>query len=301
MKRSHLIALIVLNIFWAASYSSFAALKKIGIGVGEIVTLRYTLAALVMGVLWPILPGKSPRGRDLATALAMGVIVFVGAPRLQVLGVHLGNAADSSVLMAFEPLITSVAAALFLREYVPARRWFGFSLGLLGVLLLNRVWRPEFQMTNLTANAVFISAFLCEAAYSVLGKALIGRAGLLRVLTIALLGGAIVNLALDGPSTVAVARTLPAAAWWHVSYLVAICTLAGYALWYVVISETDVNLAMMTIFIQPLAGVPIAAFLLGEPLHWGQLWGGLAIVAGLALGLWPPKVKRNQEAADMGA
>ena len=144
----------------------------------------------------------------------------------------------------------------------------------------------------------FLSQHLDQqmGACHVLGKALIGRAGLLRVLTIALLGGAIVNLALDGPSTVAVARTLPAAAWWHVSYLVAICTLAGYALWYVVISETDVNLAMMTIFIQPLAGVPIAAFLLGEPLHWGQLWGGLAILAGLALGLWQPKVKRNQEA-----
>ena len=289
MKPSHLAALVVLNIFWAASYSSFAALKQLGLGVGPIVTLRYTLAALVMAVLWPLLPGKSPRGRDLAIALAMGVLVFVGAPRLQVLGVHLSNAADSSVLMALEPLVTSVAAALFLHEFVPARRWFGFTLGLLGVLLLNRVWRHEFQMTSLMANAVFISAFLCEAAYSMLGKALIERAGLLKVLTVALLGGAAVNVAWDGHSTLAAARVLPAAGWWHISYLVAICTLVGYAVWYVVISETDVSLAIMTIFIQPLAGVPIAVWLLGEPLHWGQLWGGAVIVIGLAVGLWQPK------------
>ncbi len=289
MKPSHLAALVVLNIFWAASYSSFAALKQLGLGVGPIVTLRYTLAALVMAILWPFLPGKSPRGRDLAVALGMGVLVFVGAPRLQVLGVHLGNAADSSVLMALEPLVTSVAAAIFLHEFVPARRWLGFTLGLFGVLLLNRVWRDEFQMTGLAANAVFISAFLCEAAYSMLGKSLIERAGLLKVLTVALLGGAAVNVAWDGPATLAAARVLPAAAWWHISYLVAICTLVGYAVWYVVIRQTDVNLAIMTIFIQPLAGVPIAVLLLGEPFHWGQVWGGAIIVAGLAMGLWRPK------------
>jgi drug/metabolite transporter (DMT)-like permease len=288
MKPSHFAALGVLNIFWAASYSSFAALKQFGLGVGQVVTLRYTIAAAVLAALWPILPGKPPRGRDLLTALVMGVIVFVGAPRLQVLGVHLGNAADASILMAFEPLITSVAAALFLRECVPVRRWLGFGLGLSGVLLLNRVWRPEFQMTGLTASAIFISAFLCEAAYSVLGKALIARAGLLKLLAIALLGGAIVNVVWDGPATLAAARTLPVAAWWHMGYLVVICTLVGYAVWYVVIQQTDVNLAILTIFIQPLAGVPIAVFLLGEPAHWGQLWGGLVIVAGLLLGLWRP-------------
>ncbi len=296
MKPSHLVALVGLNIFWAASYSSFSALKK-DLSGGEIVTLRYTLAALVMALLWPVLPGKSPRGRDLAVALGMGVLVFVGAPRLQVLGVHLGNAADSSVLMALEPLITTVAAALFLREFVPARRWAGFALGLLGALLLNRIWRPEFQMTTLTASAVFISAFLFETAYSVLGKSLIERAGLLKVLTLALLGGAAVNLAWDGPATFTAALGLPAAAWWHIAYLVIICTLVGYAVWYVVIRETDVSLAILTILIQPLAGVPIAVLLIGEPLHWGQFWGGLAIVTGLGIGLWQPKVKLLNEQA----
>ena len=56
-------------------------------------------------------------------------------------------------------------------------------------------------------------------------------------------------------------------------------------IWYVVIRETDVNITALTIFAQPVAGVAIAWLWLHESLHWGQLWGCLAIVAGLILGL----------------
>jgi len=41
----------------------------------------------------------------------------------------------------------------------------------------------------------------------------------------------------------------------------------------------------LTIFAQSLFGVGIAAFWLHEKLHWGHLFGSLAIVAGLAVGL----------------
>ena len=51
----------------------------------------------------------------------MGVLVFVVGPRLQVLGVQLGRAGDSSVVVALEPLVAAVAAACFLGERVPAR------------------------------------------------------------------------------------------------------------------------------------------------------------------------------------
>ena len=78
---------------------------------------------------------------------------------------------------------------------------------------------------------------------------------------------------------------MPAHLWWPVLYLATICTAIGYAVWFMVLKETDVNVTALTIFAQPVAGVLIAGFWLYEPLHWGQLWGSLAIVAGLVLGL----------------
>lgn len=285
MKKSHLLLLLLFNVFWAAGLSVYKVLAP-HLDFGAIVTLRFGLAGLILLAMWPLLPGATPRGRDLAVTLLMGGVVFVLGHRLQVLGNHLGTAGNSSVLMAAEPLVTSLAAAAFLREQISARRWCGFALGMFGVILLNGGWRAEFHWAGLGASLLFVASFVCEAAYSVLGKPLLARAGLARVLALALLGGLLLNLLVDGSTTVDAARRLPLRGWLWILFLAVVCTMLGYSLWYVVIRETDVNLAALTIFVQPVAGVVIAALWLREPLHWGQLWGSLAIVAGLTVGLW---------------
>lgn len=285
MKPAHLISLIVLNFFWAGSYAAFKTLAP-QLDAGGVATMRFGLAALALLVCWPWLPGAAPRGRDLAKTVVMGVIVFVCAPRLQVAGVQLGQASDAAVLIALEPLVTSVAAAIFLREHIGPRRWVGFCLGLAGVVLMAEVWKPDFQLPGLTANALFVASFGCEAAYSVMGKPLIGRAGLLKVLTLAMTAGALVNCGLDGRQTFAAARHLTPGAWALLAYLALICTLIGYVVWFVVIRETEVNVAALTVFIQPVVGLVIATVALEETLRWGQLWGSLTIVLGLVIALW---------------
>jgi drug/metabolite transporter (DMT)-like permease len=284
MKPAYLILLIVMNFFWAGSYSAFKILAP-QLDAGGVATLRFGIAAVVLLVCWPWLPGTAPRGRDLLKTLLMGVIVFVCAPRLQVAGVQRGQAGDAAVLIALEPLITSLAAAVFLREHVGPRRWLGFCLGLTGVVLMAEVWKPDFHLPGLTANGLFVASFFCETVYSVMGKPLIGRAGLMKVLAVALLAGAAVNLGLDGRQTFAAAQHLSAGEWWLVAYLAIICTLIGYVVWFVVIRETEVNLTALTVFIQPVLGVLIATVSLKESLHWGQLWGSLAIVVGLVIAL----------------
>jgi drug/metabolite transporter (DMT)-like permease len=284
MKARHLILLIVLNAFWAATLSVY---KPLGVYLdpAAIVTLRFGMAALCLLVLWPWLPGPSPRGRDLAQAAAMGGLLFVIGQRLQVLGNHLGTAGNSSVLMALEPLLTSVAAALCLREHIGPRRWVGFGVGMLGVALLNGVWRADFRLAGLVPSLIFTSSFLCESAYSIIGKPVVQRASVMKVLAISLLSGTAMNLLIDGPRTLDAARALPLLGWLGIAYLAIVCTVIAYAAWLVVIRQTEVNLAAMTIFAQPVFGVALAALWLGEPLHWGQLWGSLTIAAGLGFGL----------------
>lgn len=284
MKFSYLIILIVMNFFWAGSLSIYKALEGY-LPPGSVVTLRFGTAAVILAVLWPWLPGKAPRGMDLLRTALMGLVVFMLGHRIQVFATRLGTAGNSSVLMAMEPILTSVAATLFLREHIGPRRWMGFGLGLFGVALLNGLLHSEFQWAGLTASLIFISSFLCEAAYSIMGKPLIERAGMMKILAVALFFGTAANLLIDGHQTFVTARAMPAHFWWLIIYLGTICTAIGYAIWFVVIKETDVNVAAMTIFAQPVAGVAIAVLWLHEQLHWGQLWGSVAIVAGLVLGL----------------
>src|SRR5262249_6815006 len=117
-----------MNLFWAAVYSAY---KVIGpdLPTGGIVTLRFGLAALFLVFAWPWLPGSAPQGRNLLLTCAMGLMLFVLGQRLQVYGNSLGTAGNSAVLMGFEPVITSVAAAIFLREHIGPRRWVGLGLG----------------------------------------------------------------------------------------------------------------------------------------------------------------------------
>ena len=141
MKPSYLILLVVMNCFWAGTLSVYKALAG-HLEVGGIVTLRFGVAAVLLMACWPWLPGKTPRGFDLLKTLGMGLIVFMLGQRLQVYGNKLGTAGNSSVLMGAEPLVTSVAAALFLHEHIGPRRWMGFALGMLGVALVNHFCSP---------------------------------------------------------------------------------------------------------------------------------------------------------------
>ena len=295
MKPFYLILLLVMNFFWAGVYSAYKVLDQHGLSPAGIVTLRFGLAGLCLALVWRWLPGAAPRGRHLVITGLMGLMLYVVGQRLQVLGNHLGTAGNSSVLMAVEPLLTSVAAAVFLREPIGPRRLGGFILGLVGVALLNGVWRPDFRWTGLAASLIFISSFICEAGYSVLGKPIVQRASVMKMLAISLWVGTLGNLLIDGPQTAVAAGRLPPSAWALLAGLAILCTAVGYGVWFVVIRECPVNLAALTVFSQAIFGVPIAALWLGEQIHWGHFLGSLTIVTGLALG-FSRQIKPNPKA-----
>jgi drug/metabolite transporter (DMT)-like permease len=215
----------------------------------------------------------------------MGFLLYGLGQRMQVYGNQLGTASNSAVLVGLDPVLTSVAAALFLHERVGPRRLAGFALGLAGVALLNRVWRADFQWTGLGASLAFVLSFVCEAAYSVMGKPIVARASIMKMLALSLLAGTALNLLVDGPRTLAAARMLGGGAWLLLWLLAVVCTAIGYSLWFMVIRECPINVAALTIFAQSVFGVLLAAVWLRERLHWGHLLGGATIAAGLALGL----------------
>ncbi len=284
MKPSHLILLLLANLAWGCVYSAYKVLGQ-HLTPGGIVTLRFTLAALCFLPAWPLLRGPAPRGRDLFNACLMGVLAFGLGQRLQVWGTQLGTASNSAVLMAVEPLLTSVAAAWFLRERIGPRRLAGFFLGMCGVALLNRVWRNDFRWAGLAPSLIFVSSFVCEIAYSILGKPIVARASGAKTVVVSLLAGTALNLLLDGSEAFRAARTLPLLAWSLLLGLAIICTVLGYTVWLLTLRECPVNVVALTIFAQSVFGVLIAAVWVGEALHWGHLFGSLSIAAGLALGL----------------
>jgi drug/metabolite transporter (DMT)-like permease len=282
MRPVHLFLLLLMNLCWASVYSAY---KILALPTGGIVTLRFGLAAVVLLLAWRWLPGTTPRGGDLVKCCLMGLILCVVGQRLQVYGNQIGTAGNSAVLMSLEPLVASLVAALFLKEHLGPRRLTGFALGMTGVALLNGAWRPDFQMINLSASLLFIASFICEALYSVMGKPIMMRASMMKMLAISLAVGTGTNLLIDGESTFLAAKGLSPTAWLLIVYLGIICTAVGYIVWFIVIRECPMNVAALTIFAQTVFGVAIAALWIGEKLRWEHLFGSIAIASGLAVGL----------------
>ena len=291
MKPLFLGLLVAMNLVWAGTCPIYKVLAS-QLDSGAIATWRYGMATLCLLAVWRWLPGQGPRGRDLAKALVMGVVVFCLAPRLQIEGVQRGLAGDTSLLISLDPLIVALAAALFLGERIAPQRWWGFGLGMIGMALLSRLGQSSQPLGGLLANLLFVTSFVCEAVYSVMGKPLLARVGTFKLMGAALVGGSLANVSWEGltrgAGTFYAGGHLPLWAWGWLIYMALICTVVGYALWFVVIKETDVNLAGLTVFVQPVAGFAMSVAFLGEPFHAGQFWGSAIILAGLVVGLRSP-------------
>ena len=284
MKPGQLAILLLMNFFWALVYSCY---KTVGdhLTTGGIVTLRFGLAAAVVLVCWPWLPGRAPAGRDLIKTCVMGLMLYVLGQRVQVYGNQLGTASNSAVLISLEPLVTSLAAALFLRERIGPRRIVGFFLAIGGVVIMNGVWSRDFQWAGLAASLIFLSSFVCEAAYSVMGKPITAQASIMKTIAISLLVGTAANLCIDGAQTAAAMRLLTLKEWGLLLLLGPLCTAVGYTVWFKIIQTCPVNLAALTIFAQSIFGVTVAAVWLGEMLHVRQMVGCVVIAAGIVIGL----------------
>lgn len=255
---------------------------------GEFVFLRYAFAFAALALLWPWLPGRMPRGRDFWRTLLMGVVVFNIGHLFQIAGIQLSKASDASVLLALDPLVSSLGAAIFLHERIPARRWVAFAAAITGVAVMSFA-RPNASVPGLLANLMIVLSFMTEAVWSVLGKPMISRWGIPKVTALALGGGTLANLAFLSPNPAghwnAISR-LPLDSWVALAFLGMVLTAFGYSAWYLVIREVSVSAASMTIYLQPILGTLLAVSLTNDRLHAGHWLGSIGILAGLILGVW---------------
>lgn len=285
MRVSHLVLLLALNVGWS-TLPTFASRLQDALNPAQFIFVRYGLALAALLVAWPWLPGRLPRGRDFWLTCLMGVIVFTVGHALQIAGIQRSRASDASILLALDPLVSSLGAALFLHEVIPTRRWAGFALAIAGVTGMS-LWSGR-GFPGLLANLFIVLSFVSEAVWSVMGKPLIRNWGIPKVAALALLAGTVMNGAVLTPNlagNAAAIRALPPSAWLTLAFLGIVLTAFGYCAWYVVIRDVPVSVAAMTIYLQPVIGTLFAAVATGERLVAAHYLGGAVIIAGLALGI----------------
>lgn len=278
------LALIGIQTLWAGSYIAFKIIVA-ELPIPLALVLRYGLAALVLVLVSLWRPWRLS-WRDAGILVVVGVLDFCLAGYLMFAVARLTYAGDMAILIAFEPLITTLLAVLLLRERLTRGTMMVLAVAMVGVVLMSELRWEDGQIvwsTRLVGNALFLIALLCESGYSVCSRALSQRVDPLQAATLMLVAGALGNLLLHrGEVTWNRLAAISPLAWAALLFLGLGCSALGYTSWTYLLRRTPVQVAALSLFLQPVIGSLLAyGFLDERPSAWTI--AGASLVCGSLL------------------
>lgn len=140
---------------------------------------RYVVALVFLLALLPAQSGQSLRieRRHLIAVLGLGLTGIVGYQYFFFLSLHHTAIANTAIINALSPVLTGVAAAVFLRERLNRTTYLGIATAVVGVLALLTNAQP-LRLVELSFNRgdlSMIAAVLCFMVYALLIKTLVDR------------------------------------------------------------------------------------------------------------------------------
>ncbi|MGD9494716.1 MAG: DMT family transporter [Armatimonadota bacterium] len=262
-------------------------------------TVRFSVGALG-AVLYLALTGRWGRLRRAAEGLwglaGLGAIGIFGMGMLVFISTSLTSSINGAVILNANAVFIGVFA-LMIGERVPMVRFVGLFIGLAGVAVIAMAQTPAQPLAvsnNVLGSLAAMGGAVCWAAYTVLGKRYVRRYGGLEAATITLVAGAVllamvslargVDLALRAPEALALL------------YLGVVPTAVAMLMWYRALELVDANVLGPTQYIAPVFSTLLGWALLGEPLSWGFLAGGVTTVAAVYLATRPAQAPQAQAA-----
>ena len=157
------------------------------------VTLRFGLAALVLGMIVLVARAPWPRGRDRLNSLIAGALMqgaYVGPVFWSIK--HGLPPAVAALISGLQPLLTAMLATPLLGEPVGGMRWLGIAVGFAGAAL---VIAPDFGGTGAVPSITIVTCLIGMVSITlgtIWQKRTGGQTDLRSGATIQLLGGLLV-------------------------------------------------------------------------------------------------------------
>jgi len=249
------------------------------------------LALLVPLAGVPTLRGIVRAGRPTwLRILAMGGLGYALPLALGNYGVALSNASRASLLIGIEPICVAALGSLWLGERLSALRLGALAAGLTGAttIVSNGIpFRGGWDTFQLAGDLLLIAHGAAWSIYTIAGKSLLGRFPPL-ALTAASLAVAFPLLlpvaAWELPHLERGPALLPALGWAVALGLFA--SALGTVAWNHALARMDASTLAGFVFLQPVAGVLLGHYALGEELRPEAIAGGALVLAGVYLLVW---------------
>ncbi len=260
-----LVALVVV-IFWGASsvLTKIAAREIDPVLVG---VARTVLGGIVGAPLALALRIELPKREHY---LAFGISAFcgfIGFPIMFSIGQRMTSAMHGGLILAVLPVFTGLVAAVVERRRPPGRLWLGCTIAFAGEVVLVTSRTANGTATSSLAGDLLIllasvmaasgyvaGARLTQARYASMGATLWGIA-MASVIVLPVYPIANGGWALPAASPLA---------WGAVLFLAWITSIVGYIGWYWALGHGGIARMGTLQFMQPLSGLVLAFFLLGE-------------------------------------
>jgi drug/metabolite transporter (DMT)-like permease len=249
--------------------------------------LRFLLASLLLVPIAVVRTDERPRltGRDLPVLLAQAL---TGAFLFNVClfyGVRLTSAAQAGIVTSTTPVVVGLLAVLFLDERLTWLTAVGLVCAAAGVLLIQLIGGSaggERAPAPVAGNALVLGAVVCEALFTVLGKAVADRVTPLQITTAVSVIGAVLFL----PFAVHDLRTMDPSRtgvgdWIPVVYYGVVVTVVAFVLWFRGVSMVPASTAAPFTGVFPVSAVVLSHVLLGEQLRWFHAVGAACVIVGI--------------------
>jgi drug/metabolite transporter (DMT)-like permease len=275
---------LVLSLIWGLA---FVAIRRADFELSPInlALLRWLLASAGFLAVSPFLlkPKVKFERRDLLRLL---VISLLNVPAYH-LALNFGETTVSSglagFLVAMGPVLIAVFSAVLLKEKLGRKLALALAIGVAGTLVM---FLPDLSLNSagsiLGPMEVLVAAF-SFALFSVLSKPLVTKYGSASVTIWAALAGTLMLLPLLSPNFGAETISLSLEGWISVLFLSLLSTVAGYLMFYALVSRSALSKVGIQMYLIPVVSVIGGILLLQEGLNTYTIAGGAVLLLSVAI------------------
>lgn len=281
--RSTIVMLVLSIVLWGTNFNLakpvLAELHPLVAASG-----RFVVAALVMLALMAARRERLPRLRHWGAYAVLGVVGIAGFNLLFFQGMQSTSAVNGALVMASNPLVTTLLAALFLGERPNRRQMLALPVALAGVAVVLLGGNGGGLSLN-PGDTAMLAANLCWAAYNILVRKLMPPAsGIANTTGVMVVGAAVLTLAAwaaDAP----VAVPGPAAAG-AMAAMAVFGTVVAYLFYNTALVRLGAARTALFLNLVPVVAMAVSAAT-GQPPSLPQLAGAAVTIGAVTLATLP--------------
>ncbi len=287
-----LLALAFTILIWGVAPVYIRSFSLIA-GPADALVIRYGLVSLLCLVFLPFFGGFRMPRQDWPRLALISLIGMLGYNLGSVFGFALVTAGIGGLIIATQPLLIAVLAALLGAERLTHAAVLGIAVAFIGAVLLisGDLGSGLDPQDLLLGSGLIFASGLAWALYVVLAKPLIQRHGAFKITALSFLIASVPMFGLASGTTIPTALNLDSAGLFALFYMVVPSTFITVITWNYAVGHLKPSAVGASLYLIPLLAVVSGAVLLGEAVTTTALTSGAIILCGVAIAQFGPLLR----------